>query len=135
MRIAVKSVALVAAGFAVGVLVNHFPQVAAETSTEQDMSQRQFRVSIDEVKQNFVAFDEFSGKYVKTVTMSDGTTRRIELTPMIHNGMQVVEFKDNDGHTYMGLNGTTTNGTLMVQLRERATALAAMRAEGWPQAN
>jgi hypothetical protein len=50
-------------------------------------------------------------------SMSDGSTRRIKLTPMIHNDRQVVEL--DGGHiSYMGLNGTTTNGTLMVQLRE-----------------
>ncbi len=51
---------------------------------------------------------------------------------MIHNGMQVVEFKDNGGHTYMGLNGMTTNGALMVQVRNVAIMQRQLKAEGWP---
>jgi hypothetical protein len=58
--------------------------------------------------------------------------RRIELTPMVHRGMQVVEFKDNGGVHYMGLDGTTTDGTLMVQVRDVDTMRAVATAEGWP---
>jgi ATP-dependent Clp protease adapter protein ClpS len=42
---------------------------------------------------------------------------------MIHDGMQVVELNDNGHISYMGLNGTTTNGDLMVQLHEVPEAL------------
>ena len=131
--IMMKSAALIGAGFVAGVCVGHFSQALAETTAAPDMSKKHFRVSIDEIQKNFVFFDEFSGSYVKTVTMSDGTVRHIELTPMVHNGMQVVEFRDNDGHTYMSLNGTTTNSTLMVQLRDEEATSAQMKAEGWPQ--
>ena len=128
-----KSVALLVAGFGVGVLVSHFPVAsAANTPLAANLSQKQFLASIDEIRQNFVFGDKFSGHYTKTVTLSDGTERQIELIPMIHDGMQVVEFKDNGGHTYMGLNGTTTNGKLMVQLRDVSTMNQQLKAEGWP---
>jgi ATP-dependent Clp protease adaptor protein ClpS len=42
---------------------------------------------------------------------------------MIHNGAQVVELNDSGHISYMGLNGTTTNGELMVQLHEIPEAL------------
>ena len=83
-----------------------------------DLSQRRFLVCIDEIQQNFVFGAEFTGQYTRTVTLSDGTTRTVELTPMIRDGQPVVEFKDTGGCTYMGLNGTTTNGKLMVQIRD-----------------
>ncbi len=46
-----------------------------------DLSKKRFVVCIDEIQQNFVFGDEFSGRYAKTVTLSNGTTRTIELTP------------------------------------------------------
>jgi len=85
---------------------------------DPDLSKRRFLVCIDEIQQNFVFGDEFAGQYTTTVTLSDGTTRTVELTPMIRDGNPVVEFKDTGGCTYMGLNGTTINGSLMVQIRD-----------------
>lgn len=35
---------------------------------------------------------------------------------MMHQGMQVVRFKDNNFVSYMALNGTTLNGKLLVSL-------------------
>jgi ATP-dependent Clp protease adapter protein ClpS len=93
-----------------------------------DLSKRRFIVCIDEIQQNFVFGAEFNGRYATTVTLSDGTTRAIELTPMIHDARPVVELKDTGGCTYMGLNGTTTNGKLMVQIRD----LDAMLSESHP---
>jgi hypothetical protein len=83
------------------------------------MKTRAFAVFIDEVKQNFVFGDRFEGSYVRTVTLSDGSSRTVSLTPMVREGRELVEL-DIDGHvTYMGLNGTTTNcDTLMVAVRE-----------------
>jgi ATP-dependent Clp protease adapter protein ClpS len=86
-----------------------------------DASKKRFIVCIDEIQQNFVFGDQFSGRYTKSVTLSDGSTRIIELTPMIRNGRPVVECKDTGGHTYMGFNGTTINGKLMVQIRDLDT--------------
>ena len=129
-----KSTTLLAAGFTLGIVASHFPVVsAANVPGATNLSQKQFLVSIDEVRQNFVFSDQFKGHYTKTVTLSDGTKRNIELTPMIHDGMQVVEFKDTGGHTYMGLNGTTTNGKLMVALRDVDTMHQELKSEGWPE--
>lgn len=130
-----KALALVGVGLAAGIAVANLPSArAVGTSAPIDMSQRRFMVSIDEVKQNVVFAEEFAGSYKRTVEMSDGSVRTIELTPMVHDGMQVVEFKDTGGHTYMGLNGTTTNGKLMVQLRDVAEMHAQLREQGWPAA-
>ncbi|MGB6487668.1 MAG: ATP-dependent Clp protease adaptor ClpS [Steroidobacteraceae bacterium] len=88
------------------------------SGADPDLSRRRFVVCIDEIKQNFVFGATFEGRYARTVTLSDGTTRTIELTPTIRDGRPVVELKDTGGCTYMGLNGTTTNGSLMIQIRD-----------------
>ena len=127
------STLLLIAGFGVGILASHFPMASAAAAPDApDISHQTFLVSIDEVRQNFVFGHEFTGSYAKTVTLSDGTKRHIQLIPMVHNGMQVVELKDTGGHTYMGLNGTTTDGKLMVQVRDVATMKRQLKAEGWP---
>jgi secreted PhoX family phosphatase len=124
---------LVAAGFGAGIFVSHLPAAsAATTSGATDLSHQKFMVSIDEIRQNFVFAHEFTGHYSTTVAMSDGTKRHVELVPMIHDGMKVVELKDNAGHTYMGLNGTTTDGNLMVQVRDIAAMKQLATAAGWP---
>jgi len=81
-------------------------------------SNKTFVVSIDEIKQNFVFGDMFSGSYTKSVTMSDGSVREVALRPMMKDGHLVVELKDGRHVSYMGPNGTTTNGKLMVSLTE-----------------
>jgi ATP-dependent Clp protease adapter protein ClpS len=88
------------------------------SSKDIDLSTRRFIVCIDEIQQNFVFGDQFAGHYARTVTLSDGSVRTVELTTMIRDGMPWVEFNDTGGRTYMGLNGTTTNGKLMVQIRD-----------------
>ena len=128
-----RNLGLVGIGFGLGLVVANLPGAAAAPGDGQaGLETRKFRVFVDEVKQNLVFGDEFAGSYSRTFTLSDGSTRTIQLTPMVRRGMQVVEFKDTGGYTYMGLNGTTTNGTLMVQLRDVATQDAQLRAEGWP---
>ena len=126
-----KTLAVAVAAFVGGVLAANLPSALASAEPAPDLSKRSFTVFIDEVKQNFVFGDRFTGRYTKTVTLSDGTVREITLTPMVHNGMQVVEFRDTGGLTYMSLDGTTTNGTLMVQLRDDASDDAALKAQGW----
>ena len=129
----IKSAVLLLAGFGIGVLATNFPIAsAADAAVVSDLSQKHFLVSIDEVRQNFVFGHEFTGHYSTTVHLSDGSSRSIELTPMIHDGMQVVELKDTGGHTYMGLNGTTSNGRLMISLHDLDTMKAQQKAEGWP---
>jgi hypothetical protein len=81
-------------------------------------SNKTFVVSIDEIRQNFVFGDTFSGSYTKSVTLSDGSVREIALRPMMKNGRLVVELKDGTHVSYMGPNGTTTNGKLMINLTE-----------------
>lgn len=128
----VKSAILVSGGFLMGLAAANLPRAIAEPSPPgTDISTKKFRVSIDEIQQNFVFGDEFSGSYKRQVTLSDGSVRSIELTPMIRDGKRVVEFKDSGGHTYMGLGGTTTNGKLMVQLRDVELVNAQLRANGW----
>jgi hypothetical protein len=77
-----------------------------------------FVVCIDEIRQNFVFGDLFSGSYTKSVTMSDGSIREITLRPIMKDGQLVVEIRDGDHRSYMGPNGTTTHGTLMIGLRQ-----------------
>src|SRR5437764_1394285 len=106
------------AGIAAGVAASQLPAAVASTDVAStDLGARKFRVFIAEVKQNFVFGEEFSGHYSKTVTLSDGSKRTVELTPTVHDGMQVVELKDSGAHSYISLNGTTTNGPLMVGVR------------------
>lgn len=80
---------------------------------------KKFAVFIDEIRQNFVFGDAFEGSYVRTVRLSDGSSRTVKLTPVVREGRELVEL-DVDGHvTYMGPNGTTRNGdTLMVAVWE-----------------
>ncbi len=127
-----KATLLIATGFAAGLLVANLPKAVANTDdSPPDIAKKEFMVSINEIKQNFVFGETFVGSYQREVVLSDGEKRSIELTPMIHDGMQVVRFKDTGGHTYMGLNGTTTNGTLMVQLRDMAERKRQLREQGW----
>jgi ATP-dependent Clp protease adapter protein ClpS len=90
-----------------------------------DLSKRRLFVFIYEIKQEFVWADELGPHYTRTVLLSDGSTRNLELTPMMRNGMPVVELKDTGHCSYMGLHGTTTNGKLMVQVRDHDAAQAA----------
>jgi beta-glucanase (GH16 family) len=126
-----KTVISVLAAFAVGIFVGNLPTALATSAKSSNLAKKTFIVSINEVKQNFVFADEFSGTYTKSVTLSDGTQRQIELTPMIHDGMPVVRLKDTGGLTYMTLNGTTTNGKLMIQIEDKEASLAALKAQGW----
>ncbi len=83
------------------------------------MNARKYFVSLHEITQHFVFGERISGAYTQTVTLSNGSTRTVKLTPMVHDEHgEVVELNDNGHISYMGPNGTTTNGKLMVQLRE-----------------
>jgi hypothetical protein len=79
-------------------------------------SNERFAVCIDEVRQNFVFGDLFSNSYTKSVTMSDGSIREITLRPIVKDGHLVIEIRDGDHLSYMGPNGTTTHGKLMIGL-------------------
>ncbi len=82
------------------------------------MSKSEFVVFINEITQNFVFGDSFSESYTKIVTLSDGTTRTIKLTPTVRNGRPVVELNDTGHISYMSLDGTKTNRNLMVEIHE-----------------
>ena len=134
-RASMKTTALLLTGFCLGLIAANLPHATAAAAPPVPLEQRRFNVSIDEIKQNFVFAEEFSGRYAKTVKLSDGSTRDIELLPTVHDGMQLVELRDTGGHTYMGLNGTTTNGTLMVQVRDVDATHAELAAQGWKRDN
>ena len=132
-----KTLLGVLAGFAAGFVASNLPPaIAASNTAPQELSSKAFDVAIFEVRQKLTPGKflgtEFSGNYTQTITMSDGKQRQIELTPMLHKGMQVVRLQDSGHTTYMGLNGTTLNGTLLVQLRDKETTKALLKAEGWP---
>ena len=132
-----KTLLGVLAGFAAGLVASNLPSaIAASNTAPQELSSKSFDVSIFEVKQQLTPGKflgtEFTGSYTQTITMSDGKQRQIVLTPMMHKGMQVVRLQDSGHTTYMGLNGTTLNGTLLVQLRDTEAAKASLKAEGWP---
>ncbi|HEY5801804.1 MAG TPA: hypothetical protein VIT92_16405 [Burkholderiaceae bacterium] len=130
----------VAAGFAAGLAVSHLPAAvatpASASATTPELSGRVFDVAVFEVKQKLTPGqfmgEEFAGSYLRTFTLSDGSKRQVELTPMVHKGMQVVRIKDNAGTTYSGLNGMTLNGTLLIDLQDRAAQQASLKAAGWP---
>jgi hypothetical protein len=119
--------------FFAGIAVANLPgAIASPESGAVDLSKRTFVVSIDEIKQNFVFGDKFEGSYSRTITMSDGSKRTIKLTPMIRDGKQVIKWSgDGEGGTYMGLNGATTNGKIMVQVRDLAEAQRQLKEQGW----
>ena len=132
-----KTLLGVLAGFAAGFVASNLPPaLAASNTSPEELSSKTFDVAIFEVKQKLTPGKflgtEFSGSYTQTITMSDGKQRQIELTPMLHKGMQVVRLQDSGHTTYMGLNGTTLNGTLLVQLRDKEANKVSLKAEGWP---
>lgn len=132
-----KTVMGVLAGFAAGLVVSNLPPAfAAPDAAPEDLSNKAFNVAIFEVKQKLTPGEflgeEFSGSYTQAITMSDGSQRNITLTPMMHKGRPVVRLQDNRHTSYMGLNGTTLNGTLLVQLRDMDALRAQLKAEGWP---
>lgn len=124
---------LVVAGIGIGLAAAHLPVASATPApAAHALAQQTFRVSIDEVRRNLVFAQPFTGHYRTTVTLSDGSRRHIELTPMLHDGMQVVRLKDNGRMTYMGLDSTATNDHLMVQVSDVAVVRRRLEAEGFP---
>jgi len=91
---------------------------AQSPGAEEALRVKRFLVSIDEVSNKFVFAEPFEGNFQKTLTMSDGSKRTVQLTPLIHKNKQLIALADNGKTTYMGMNGTTTNGNLMVQISE-----------------
>ncbi len=129
--ITVKTFVIFGIAFVSGIAAANLPSAIAGGGSAPDLSKRSFTVFIDEVKQNIVFGEQFTGSYSTSITLSDGSKREVTLTPMVHNGMQVVELKDTGGLTYMSLSGTTTNGKLMIQVKDNASSQAALKAQGW----
>lgn len=90
------------------------------SSDTVDLAKKRFVVSIAEIRQEIVFAEEFTGGYIKTVPLSDGSTRTVELTPMMREGRLVMEFKDTGHRTYMGMipvrTAVHTNDNLMVRI-------------------
>jgi hypothetical protein len=122
MAITKKNILVTLTAFCAGaVAMSVGTSFAAAPVAPTNASDATYSVSIDEIKQNFVFGDEMHGTYTKTVKMSDGEIRKIELRPTVKDGEPVIEFFDTSatrsGHTYMGIGGTTTNGKLMVSVQ------------------
>jgi ATP-dependent Clp protease adapter protein ClpS len=85
-----------------------------------DPAKKRYVVFIYEIRQEIVFAEEFSAQYSKMVTLSDGTVRTVELTPMMRDGDPVIEFKDTGHRTYIGTEsvrtGSHTNENLMVKI-------------------
>ncbi len=98
-----------------------------------DPPKKRFLVFISEIKQQFVWAEQFSGQYTKSVTLSDGTTRTIELTAVKRDGRDAIEFNDTGHHQYMELipvrNNGHVNGNLMVRILDMDDMNAAQA--GW----
>ncbi len=129
MRRSLRGSLLVVWGFVAGIAAAFVGNsIAASSGVAKETSGHAYTVSIDEIRQNLVFADEFVDSYARTVTLSDGTKRSIALRPVIRDGREVLELTDStdDGvnHSYMGPNGTTTNGKLMVNVKD-LTALKA----------
>lgn len=127
----------VLAGFTAGLLASNLPHaVAASNSDSEDLAKRPFDVAIFEIKEKLTPGQflgtEFAGSYHQTITMSDGKQRQIALTPMMHKGMQVVRLQDSGHTSYMGLNGKTLNGKLLVQLRDKEAMKESLKAQERP---
>lgn len=131
-----RSALLVATGFVAGLAVSAGLVFATTSQRTVTPTEHAYTVSLDEVKQNLVWGDEFSTTYTRKVTLSDGSVREVTLRPVVVNGQDEVELtdrcicgqsRDGDDRSYMGPNGTTTDGQLMISVKDRAQALAQMR--------
>jgi hypothetical protein len=127
-----RSFLLVLAGFAAGAAtVAAGFVVAAPGGSADEPSDHAYVVSIDEIRSNLVPGQVFSGQFTRRVTMSDGSTRVVTLRPVRQNGEEWVELIDTSAsgtnRSYMGPNGTTTNGTLMINVKDAAVLAAAIK--------
>ena len=127
----IRASALVITGFAVGAFTSSLPTAGAADVQRSDPATQHYTVSIDEVKTNFAYGKTFRDHYAQLVTLSDGTTHEIELTPTLIEGKQTVVFRDNAETTPGGLNSTWRHGDLVIQVRNQEQARDEMIAEGW----
>jgi hypothetical protein len=132
MAVRSRSFLLVIAGFAAGMVVSTAGFVFASTNGPSTHSSgHAYLVSIDEIKSNLVPGEVFSGEFDRRVTMSDGSVREVTLRSVTQDGEEWVELIDKSGkgmhHSYMGPNGTTTDGTLMISVKDVAQLQGAMK--------
>jgi hypothetical protein len=132
MAIFNRSFLLVAAGFIAG--AGAFTAVsvfALPDGTSAMPSDHTYQVSLDEIRSNLFPAKVFSGEFTRKVTLSDGSVREITLRPVKRDGQELVELFDKSGsgvfHSYMGPNGTTTDGNLMINVKDVAALQAAMK--------
>jgi hypothetical protein len=100
---------------------------ALMSSDTIDPSKKRFMVSIYEIQQQIVFADEFSDRYAKSVMLSDGTTRTVELKSVMCDGRPAVEFNDTGHRKYMELLPIRNNGQTNVSGKPAAYGL---RSEG-----
>jgi hypothetical protein len=132
MAIFNRSFLLVAAGFAAGAGVFTAVSVfALPNSTAYAPSNHAYFVSLDEIRSNLLSGKTFSSEFTSKVTLSDGSVREVTLRPVQRNGENLVELVDKSAsgtfHSYMGPNGTTTDGSLMINVKDVAELGAGMK--------
>lgn len=124
MSILARSSLLLFAGFVAGVAASSAVAVFAMTGRAPlaAADPGHYTVSIDEVRQNLVLGDVFNDHYTRTVTLSDGSVHQVTLTATSKNGQPLLELTDASGgkvvRSGMGPFGTTTNGKLMVSVKD-----------------
>jgi len=133
MSIVHRAPLLVIASFAAGAACTVAGLTLADANRPSlTASDHAYSVSLDEVKRNLVFADTFAGSYSHAVTMSDGTVHQITLRSVKDGGGELVELTDQSAngtaHSFMGPNGTTTDGQLMISVKDYAAIQAAMHA-------
>jgi hypothetical protein len=82
------------------------------------MKTPEFVVCVDEIRQNLAFGERFTRCYVGLVTLSDGSQRTIKLTPVVKDGREMLELDDSGVISWIGLDGSQTNGKLMVRVNQ-----------------
>jgi len=102
------------------------PQSVRASAPETDAidpADRTFLVNFAEIVQVLELGERFKGSYERSLMLTDGSERHIRLTPMVRDGELRVELRDGEGLTFMGPNGSTYNGDLLINLRDVTEAL------------
>ncbi len=98
-------------------------RASAPETVAMNPSERTFLVNFAEVEEILELGERFKGSYERSLTLSDGSERRIRLTPMLRDGELWVELRDGARVTFMGPNGSTYNGDLLINLRDVTGAM------------
>jgi hypothetical protein len=132
MAVLNRSFLLVTAGFVAGVAaLGAGLAFASPGGSASEPSDHAYTVSIDEIRSTLDPGEVFSSAITRKVTMSDGSSREITLRPVRLNGEELVELVDKSAgganHSFMGPNGTTIDGSLMINVKDMAQLTAAMQ--------